>query len=275
MSTTRLCRQFGITLKAYDERPDAMETWCKNTIAHLLEKHGEPVMVMTLRVLTETHPNNRSQLNREVITAVHAVCRLKRWTSLGLAFLDPWDDLDLGELRRLAESFGLQKVGHPLWATLATLIITRLGPTLDPLKPVPTSAKVKREPKTPRSVTRVPEIEKAIALGIKLLELRATVKWNNEFGRLRRKLFDVETQVGVELMRIARLYGQRPEIYRRLSYQALVELTARSLPWHLRRRFEVAIMAGTKVTASQIRRARQAQATSRRPADQPAQRAAA
>jgi hypothetical protein len=46
-------------------------------------------MVSTLRVLTETHPNNRHQLNREAITAVNAVCRSKRWTSLGLNFLDP------------------------------------------------------------------------------------------------------------------------------------------------------------------------------------------
>ena len=44
----------------------------------------------------------------------------------------------------------------------------------------PKPAKVKRD--APRSVTRIAEIEKAIALGNELLELRSKAKWNNEFG---------------------------------------------------------------------------------------------
>jgi hypothetical protein len=43
---------------------------------------------------------------------VNAVCRSKkRWISLGLAFLEAFDTIDLGELRRRAESFGLWKIG--------------------------------------------------------------------------------------------------------------------------------------------------------------------
>ena len=44
----------------------------------------------------------------------------------------------------------------------------------------PKPAKVKRD--APRSVTRIAEIEKTIALGNELLELRSKAKWNNEFG---------------------------------------------------------------------------------------------
>jgi hypothetical protein len=264
-----LCQQFEITIKPYNLRPGEMETWCENTIARLLEKHGEPAMVMTLRVLTETHANNRSQLNREVITAVNAVCRLKRWKSLGLAFLDPWDAIDLGELRQQALSFPRTQ---KLWKVLFVLIVTRLSPVLDPLVATPKPAKVKRETKPPRSVTRIAEIEKQIALGNALLELRSRAKWNNEFGRIRCKLFDVDTQTGVELMRVARFFGQKPAVYRRLSWQALVELSAVSLPWNVRRRLEIAITAGRKVTAVQIRRARQAHAAER---DRPAVRMAA
>jgi hypothetical protein len=49
-----------------------------------------------------------------------------------------------------------------------------------PLVATPKPAKVKRD--APRSVTRIAEIEKAIALGNELLELRSKAKWNNEFG---------------------------------------------------------------------------------------------
>jgi hypothetical protein len=81
---------------------------------------------LALRVLTETHPNNRRQLNREVITAVNAVCRSKRWTALGLKFLKASDAVDLGELRQRAISAGLWT--QPVWATMAALIIDRLQP---------------------------------------------------------------------------------------------------------------------------------------------------
>jgi hypothetical protein len=47
-----------------------MESHCINVIPHLMEKHGVDTMVLTLRVLTETNPRNRHQLNRDVITAV-------------------------------------------------------------------------------------------------------------------------------------------------------------------------------------------------------------
>jgi hypothetical protein len=76
-------------------------------------------------------------------------------------------------------------------------------------------------------------------------------------------LFDVDTQTGVELMRVSRAFGQRPDVYRRLSWQGLVELSAASMPWNIRRRLETAIMTGTKMTAVQIRRARLAHAAKR------------
>jgi hypothetical protein len=76
-------------------------------------------------------------------------------------------------------------------------------------------------------------------------------------------LFDVDTQTGVELMRVSRAFAQRPDVYRRLSWQGLVELSAASMPWNFRRRLETAIMTGTKMTAVQIRRARLADATKR------------
>ena len=135
----RLCRQFGV--RAVPGRFGEMETASIKAIARLMEKQGAETMVWTLRVLTETNPANTRQLNCEVITAVNAVCRFKRWTSLGLAFLEAFDAIDLGELRGLATSSGLS--AQPVWATMAAVIIDRLRPVLEPLvsKPAPVRAK--------------------------------------------------------------------------------------------------------------------------------------
>jgi hypothetical protein len=87
--------------------------------------------VLTLRVLTETHPENGRHLNREVVTAVNAVCRSKHdWIALGLPLLEAWDNLDLGELYREAIEFGLWRAGHPIWETLATMLLIRLEPMM-------------------------------------------------------------------------------------------------------------------------------------------------
>jgi hypothetical protein len=78
-------------------------------------------------------------------------------------------------------------------------------------------------------------------------------KWNNAFGRLRRKLYpDVDPLAAAEAIRVARLYGQRPEIYRRLSWQALVELSSVSLSPQARAQFEAKIIAGESVNGAQI-----------------------
>lgn len=161
----------------------------------------------------------------------------------------------------------------PLHSAVMVLLCAELerilGPSQLPKPPKP--AKVKTLPKPRRSVTRVPEVERNIALGNELLKLRSKAKWNNEFGRLRGKMFDVDAQTAAELMKVAKLFGKKPDVYRRLSWQALVELSAVSLPWNVRRRLEIAITTGKKVTAVQIRRARLAHAAKR---DQPVRMAA-
>src|SRR6266566_4489419 len=98
----RLCRQFGVRIVS--KTPGEMETASIKVIAHLIKMHGIENMVLTLRILCETHPANRSQLNRVVITATNAACRL-RWSRLGLPFLEAFDSIDLGALHERAMSF--------------------------------------------------------------------------------------------------------------------------------------------------------------------------
>jgi hypothetical protein len=88
----------------------------------------------------------------------------------------------------------------------------------------------KPEPKPPRSLARVPGVEKNIRLGLDLLALRATIKSNYAFGRAVRRQFDIDGQHCCEIMMVARVYGARPEIFTRLSWNALLDLASLALP---------------------------------------------
>ncbi|GLR87756.1 hypothetical protein [Bradyrhizobium iriomotense] len=57
---------------------------------------------------------------------------------------------------------------------------------------------------------------------------------------------------------MAHVYGGRWEVTSRLSWNALVELSSRSVPEPVRREFERKIIAGRRVGAPEIRRARPA-----------------
>jgi hypothetical protein len=87
-----------------------------------------------------------------------------------------------------------------------------------------------------------------------------------ELARLRRKL-GVEPVSAQEAIRVAGAHGRRPEIYRSLTWMALVELSSPSLPADARAEFESKIAAGSRFTHTQIR--------GRRPLKKPARRMAA
>jgi hypothetical protein len=105
-------------------------------------------------------------------------------------------------------------------------------------------------------VTRVAGIERAIALGKALLELRSQAITNAEFGMLRRQSFpDVDAQTVSALMLVARAFGDKPKIYQRLSWQAICELASPSPSPARRRAFELLVQARENITGPQIKRA--------------------
>jgi hypothetical protein len=66
------------------------------------------------------------------------------------------------------------------------------------------------------------------------------------------------------------VYGARPEVVTRLSWNALLHLASPAIPTAAREKLEARILAGKRIGAPQIRAARLAHA-----ADQPARRMAA
>ena len=146
---------------------------------------GSLARCQTLRTVVESDGNQRA-LVADIIEAISDVIRVHpRWANLGLAWLEAFDKINLASIRLAAKATG----AAPLHSAVMVLLCTELERLLGPSK-LPKPAKmprVKREPKTPASLTRVPGVERNIDLGLRLLALRSTIKSNYAFGRAVRR----------------------------------------------------------------------------------------
>jgi hypothetical protein len=175
------------------------------------------------------------------------------WTGLGLEWIEAFDRIPLTAILETVRAlFGEQD----LWSHYCLALRRKIAAILDPAEAKP-QEKVKPPLKPPLSVSRVPAIEKSIELGVALLVLRAATPSNTQFGRdVRRRFPGVDQITASEAMKVARAYGTRPEIYRRLSWIALFELSSPKMAPSMRQALEARILAGESVTAPQIRKAR-------------------
>ena len=90
---------------------------------------------------------------------------------------------------------------------------------------------------------------------MQLLALRSTVKSNRDFGELRKRNFpDLDNGEASELMKVEKQFGAKPEVYRRVGWRVLACLA--SLGADQRRRFETIIIAGKRIFAKDVERAR-------------------
>ena len=100
-------------------------------------------------------------------------------------------------------------------------------------------------------------VERKIELGRQLAEIRDATPNNRRFGAIVRRQFDIHKATEAsEMARVARLHGDRPEIFGNVSWHALTELASTSTPDDLRRQFEARILAGERVNGAEVIRAR-------------------
>jgi hypothetical protein len=88
---------------------------------------------------------------------------------------------------------------------------------------------------------------------MELIALRATIKSNCAFGRQVRRRFEIDAQHSCEVMKVARAFGTRPEIYQRMSWEGLLQLASPTMPAPVRQDLERRILAGERIGAPQIR----------------------
>jgi hypothetical protein len=94
-------------------------------------------------------------------------------------------------------------------------------------------------------------------VGRKLAALRDTIPNNQRFGAAVRKQFGLDNALEVvEMARVARRYGDRPEIFRNVGWRTLVELASAMTSEGQRQKLESRIFAGERVTGVEVIRAR-------------------
>jgi len=87
--------------------------------------------------------------------------------------------------------------------------------------------------------------ERNLMLGIDLIALRNVAGSNREFSRMARRTYGLDPVKAALHARVARAYGDRRDITSRLNWAALI-----------RQGFEERVLAGERVVANDIRRAR-------------------
>jgi hypothetical protein len=211
----------------------------------------EEKIILTCRAILESD-GNEGALVEPIVRAV-SLCMRPHWISQGLAWVAAFDEIPLAAtLQTLADLFGEKAAAEHLPNVLRRKLWQIFGPDVGSVKP----AKAKAAPKPPASLTRVAGVEANVRLGLELLALRSATADNREYGRQVRKRFDIEPKLAVNALQVAALYGRKPEIFRRLSWNCLVTLSSPSLPGAARAALERRIVAGARVGAPEIRAAR-------------------
>jgi hypothetical protein len=148
-----------------------------------------------LRTIVESEGNS-GELIADIIFVISDIVRMHpRWVDLGLAWLEAFDKINLASIRKVAKA----TAAAPLHSAVMVLLCAELERLLGPsklLKP----PRVKREPKPPVWLTRVPGVEKNIHLGLELLALRSAINNNRAYGRQVRRQFDVETKLAIDAL---------------------------------------------------------------------------
>jgi hypothetical protein len=165
--------------------------------------------------------------------------------------------LQILETMRSLEYFPLSDVR----SVLGQIVRNKVRRILFPPEPEPVRAPSKKERLAAAELATAAAnrrmVEQKIELGRKLAALRESTPSNQIFGRTVRQRYDLHDAMEVaEMMRVARLYGERPEIFCNASWHALAELASSATSEEQRRQFEASILAGERVDGAGIIRGR-------------------
>jgi hypothetical protein len=188
----------------------------------------------------------------DVIAAISDIVRLHpRWPSGGGTWLDAFDKIKLADVRRAAQESRLQPLGSG--SASSCLKLESISGSATRPKPV----RIKAESKPSPTIARIKVNQEHIDLGMRLLELGTDLPSNARFASEMRRRFDVDPKIGdAGHENAARAYAGKPEIYQKLSWNALAALASPTLPEDVRIKLEQQVLAGRKIGAADVRRAR-------------------
>jgi hypothetical protein len=234
------------------------DRWLKLGIPGARPGLGQERVTFTLRCILET--GNESALCLPVVQAVDGALRFG-WEHKIAEALEVFDGIKLRETLETLRSLDLFDNERELTGALERILTRKLRRALTPRPPEPPKAPSKQEriaaDKQARASATVRIVERKMDLGRKLAALRDATPNNREFGAAVRKQFDLHNSLEVaEMARVARRYGNRPEIFSKVGWRVLKELASSATSESERQKFEARILAGEIVRANEIAAAR-------------------
>lgn len=206
-----------VALDAPQVTPEALERLQK-----VIRYHGEERATLVIRTIIESEGNELALIEPVISAVSQVMSRRPDWPERGLAWIAAFDAiplLQIVETMRGLEIFREESIGVHLAASLES--------KLAKLLPEVQASEAHQEPKKlPRSETRIPENMAKVKLGLELAAIRDRTPNNRKFGELARSKCDLPASIVSDLIRVARLYGDRAEITARLSWAALVALSS-------------------------------------------------
>jgi hypothetical protein len=169
--------------------------------------------------------------------------------------------VEILETMRRLEFFHLSDVPR----ALCQIVRNKVRRILFPPAPEPVKAPTEKERRAADKQVTVAAnrkiVEQKVELGRRLAALRDTIPSNQKFGWAVRKQFGLDDPLHVaEMMRVARMYGERPEIYGNVGWRTLVELASTATSEAERQKFEAKISAGERVIGAELIRGRGSEA---------------
>jgi hypothetical protein len=195
-----------------------------------------------LRTFTETE-NRRARIDAFALFAISDIMvAFPAWADSGLRWFEVFDGIDIAAAQRQAK---LNRDVVPQRYGVATLIHRELNAAFAEKPDVAPPRQTARQQREAMAAAKARIVERRVELGRQLAALRDATPSNKKFGWAVRKQFDLHNLLYVaEVMRVARMYGARPEIYGNVGWRTLVELASITTPEDLRRKFEARILAG-------------------------------
>jgi hypothetical protein len=238
-----ICADLGVEILPTTASVRAAQTTARATLQDILAAHGEGHLIQTLRTFVETDNRTRARIESFGLYAVSdLMLAYPAWANSGLRWLEVFDRIDIAAIQRQAKAN--RAVVPQRWG-VGTLLYIELSAAFAQKPDVAPPRKTARQEREELTAKKAGIVERRIELGRELAELRDVTPNNRRFGAIGHQRIDLHGDNEVsEMIRVARVYGGRSEIYRAVGWRALVELASQATSDEERQMFEARILAG-------------------------------
>jgi hypothetical protein len=251
----RVCRDIGVEIVPVNAQPGPAQTTVRRALQRILARHGEGHLIQILRTFVETENRNRARIDAFALFAISdLMLAYPAWADSGLKWFEVFDGVDIAAIQKQAKA---NRDAVPQRWGIGTLLYRELSAAFAQKPDVASPRPTARQQREALAAKKAAIVERRVELGRQLAALRDATPNNRRFGAIVRQRFDPHDANEVcEMMRLARVYSGRSEIYRAIGWRALVELASQATPESVRLEIEARILAGKRVTGVEIIRAR-------------------